>query len=277
MDNLKLVKLNGIGITESGQEKKHSLFKFLDFNPDDYSDLTYTVEEAKKIRGHLCHLSTGSSAAIPIICPGSNNCPFKFNCPFVRLEKERKEIDKDAKSPVPLLRACLVEKNLLDEWTRLYIKEYSIDEESFTEFQMARELAEIELLLWRLNNNLSKPENAELIQDTIVGIDKEGNTLSRKEISSIFEAKERLQNRKSKLIKLMVGDRQEKYKRDAALRTQSEEDTSTNTAKLRTQIDTLLNKAKSLDFKIKEAEGKVIDIQEEESILTPEDLINMGD
>lgn len=175
---------------------------------------------------------------------------------------------------------CLIEVNLLNQWTRLYIKEYEIDEYNFTDFQMVRELAEIELMLWRLNNNLAKPENAELIQESIVGIDREGNALTRKEINSYIEAKERLQNRKSKIIKLMVGDRQEKYKREAALRIKGNEDPSTNAAQLRGKIDRLLKQAKTLDLQVKEKEGKIIDSkdlpveQEEEKPLTPDDIIN---
>lgn len=276
MDKLSLVKLDGTAITESGKVKKHSMFQFLDYNPNDYSNISFTPEEAQKLRSHLQYLSTGSSAVIPLKCGGSNHCPFASNCPLVRLEKERKVLDPEAPSPVPLLSNCLVETNLLNEWTRLYIQEYEIDESSFTEFQMARELAEIELLLWRLNNNLSKPEHAELVQETNVGVDKQGNILTKKEVNAIFEAKERLQNRKSKVIKLMVGDRQEKYKRDAALKTQSEEDVSTNAARLRTQIDTLLTKAKTLDYKLKESEGKVLEVNSSVDELTPEDLINDG-
>ena len=60
---------------------------------------------------------------------------------------------------------------MLNEYTRLYLYEYDIDENSFTDIQMVRELAEIELMLWRLNNNLAKPENAELVQLVVVGVD----------------------------------------------------------------------------------------------------------
>jgi uncharacterized membrane protein YkoI len=145
---------------------------------------------------------------------------------------------------------------------------------------MVRELAETELMLWRLNNNLAKPENAELVQETVVGVDKQGNTLTRKEISSFLEAKERLQNKKQKIIRLMVGDREGKWKRDAALKKTAEDDISISSAKLRSQMERLLTQAKTIDIQLKEAEGKVIDatIEEEEvethQPLTPEDLIN---
>jgi len=268
--NTALVKLNGTIVEHDGTERKSNFFKFLELNPDDYSDINYTPEEAVSIRSHLQHLSTGSAAVVPLICGGSAVCPFTFNCPFCRADTERKKKDPKAKSTIAVGRSCILEVELLNEWTRFYINEYEVDEESFTEFSMVRELAEIELMLYRLNNNLAKPENAELVQDTTVGIDKKGNVLTRKEINAFFEAKERLLARKSKLVKLMVGDRQEKYKREAALKVRVVEDPSSSAAQLRGKLNKLLDQAKGLDMKIKESEGNIIDTEE---ILSPEDLI----
>lgn len=143
---------------------------------------------------------------------------------------------------------------------------------------MCREMAEIELLLWRINNGLAKPENAELVQDVIVGVDKQGEPLTRMETSALFEAKERLQARKTRMIKLMVGDRQEKYKREAALKVRDTEDPSTQTAQLRGRLQKLLTQAKEVDLKLKEAEGSIIEVKPtgqvpEDSPQTPEDLI----
>jgi hypothetical protein len=271
-----LEKYAGKGLPELAGGK---IFEFLDLRPDDYSDLVLTSEEATKIQQHIQHLSTGSTAALPIICGGNAHCPWSGRCPYLRLDKERKAIDIEAKSITPIGRQCPLEAGLLHEWTKFYIQEYKINPTNFTEFQMTRELAEIELMLWRLNNNLNKPENAELVQETVIGVDKQGNVLSRKEISALFEAKERLQNRKSRLVKLMVGDRQEKYKREAALKQHTDSDPSISAAKMRASIDRLIHQAKNLDIKLKEAEGSVLDAEFTESSenanLTPEDMINL--
>lgn len=268
-----LVKLSGTALTILGEEKKHNFFSFMDYDMHDYSDVFYTEEEANKVRMSLQHLSTGASAVIPLICGGAKICPVAQSCPFVQLEKERKAADATAKSPVPLGKQCQVEKNLLNEWTRIYIREYSIDEGNFTDFQMVRELSEIEVMLWRLNNNLAKPENAMMTQETVVGVSKQGDALVRQEISSIFEAKERLLTRKMKLIKLLVGDRQEKYKRAAALKVQDETDSSISSSQLRHKIEKLTKETKAHELKLKEAEGNIIDV---ESVCTPDDLISEG-
>jgi hypothetical protein len=311
--SVALVRLNGSMIKKDGTEEPSDYFQFLQIDLDDYSDIAFSPEEAERVKKHMLALSTGSTTALPMICGGAAKCPFSDRCPYLKVDKERRiqqqtleasigldeikdrleVIDEPLKPVTPLARQCLVEVELLNEWTSLYIREYSINPQNFTEFQMVRELAEIELLLWRLNNNLAKPENAELVQETTVGIDKQGNVLTRKEVSSIFDAKERLQNRKTKLIKLMVGDRQEKYKKEAALKQRQETDPSVSAARLRASIDRLINQAKALEVHSAKLDAvKIIDIEEEpaeplqdsfpiypstdEDTLTPEDIISLS-
>jgi hypothetical protein len=275
LSDVSLVKLDGTIVKTDGTAYKSNFFKFLELTPDTYDNVSYSPEEARKIRTHLSHLSTGSTAAIPLKCGGEKVCPFASSCPFVKIDQERKSQGiTDICTPVG--KTCLVELNLLNEWTRLYIYEYNIDENSFTDIQMIRELAEIELMLWRMNNNISKPEHAELIQDVIVGIDKQGTVLTRQEASAIFQIKERLTTRKSKLIKLMVGDRQEKYKREAALKVRETTDPSTSAAKLRSKINVLLKEAERTVIDLKDREGNLIDTTSEEvkTTLSPEDIID---
>lgn len=275
MSDIKQIKLDGTMIKSDGTSQKSNYFKFLDLHPDDYSDIVYTPEQAQRIRSHLLHLSTGASAAVPMICGGVAKCPFADRCPLVIEDRRAKEEGVPNYKPVtPVGRSCLVEINLLNEWTRLYLHEYEVEENSFTEINMCRELAETELMLWRINNNIAKPGNAELVQEVVVGVDKQGTALTRQEVTALFEAKERLQNRKSKLIKLMVGDRQEKYKRDAALKTTNTSDPSTQTAQLRGRLTQLLEQAKKVDLQLKDAEGDVIDVKPDDAPLSPEDLIN---
>jgi hypothetical protein len=137
-------------------------------------------------------------------------------------------------------------------------------------------------MLWRINNGLSKEDNAELIQETVVGTDRDGTPLTRKEMNTLVDVRERMVNRKSKLVKLMVGDRQEKYKREAALKTREEKDPSTSAAQLRNKITLLLKDAETKVLQLQEKEGNVIDVpyQEDspkEETITPESLIDAAE
>ena len=258
----KLIKLDGTVESPDGTTEKTNLFAALEIMPGDYSHIEFTPEQANHFARRIRYLSTGSSAAIPLACGGEKVCPFSFQCPLVELEKQREEGDPHV---LPVGKACLVELNLLRQWTVLYLQEYEVEQDNFTEFTYIRDLAEIELMLWRLNQNLSKPEHAELVTDTVVGVDREGNPLTRKEESAFFNAKERLLARKSKIVKLMVGDRQEQYKKAAALKLRETGDISSNTAELQRavalQLESLRKQQKEL--------GKANPIEVE----TPDDII----
>lgn len=287
-----LVKMSGDIISSTGEiSLRSSYFEALGLGLEQYKDVSYTQEEAYKIRQHMTHLSTGSAAVMPLICPGENICPFSENCPFVSVDRERKRQynqdvqnreDETVEIPHPEMTTpvglpCLVEKNLLNEWTRLYVQEFEVDE-SFVDLGICRELAEIEVMLWRINNNLSKIEYAEGIVDEVVAVSQQGTAYTKKAESALMKIKETHIARKTKLIKLMVGDRQEKYKKQAALKTTDKDDPSTTAAGLRNQIilmQTQLNQKKLL---LKDNEGNIVDIdngtEEQNKQLTPQNLID---
>lgn len=276
-----LVKLDGTTLMEDGSTGKTNLFKCLDVKPIDYPDIYLKPEEAVRVSNHIRTLKTGASAAIVVYCKGAN-CPFANGCPLISIDKGRREADPKAPLCTPVGRPCPIESQLLQEWTLLFLEEYEVDPKNATEFFMVRELAETELMLWRLNNNLAKPENAELVSECVVGVDGEGNALTRMETNAFLSTKETLQNRKARLIKLMVGDPEGKYKRQAALKISDEGDASTSTAQLKTKLNNALSQLNDVDRKIKEAEGKVIDVEYQSTNnppqppLTPDDLINEG-
>lgn len=259
-DKLQKVYINGTGITESGQEVKTKFFKILAHDLDDYSDISFTKDEAVRINNHLSKLSTGSTAMVPLYCSG-DRCPFRNNCVFYQMGK------------APVGKKCLLETNMLKQYILEYIEDYEVDIENFTEVGFCRELAEIEIYLWRLNNNLAKPENAELILDQPMGTDREGNPILQKQVSPFFDMKEKLQARKAKIIKLMVGDRQERYKKEAALKQKEDKDTSSQQADMRRQLDSLVRKLDEISGK----EMKALPEKKDNRVLTPDELIMAGD
>jgi hypothetical protein len=140
----------------------------------------------------------------------------------------------------------------MKEWILRYFDEYQVDPSNFTEVAYINELAEIEILLMRLNMSLAKPENADLMMDQMVGLARDGeNPIIQKVVSPYMELKDKLQNRRSRIIKLMVGDRQEKYKKEAALKIKEEKDPSSRQAQMRARLEAL---QRDLESKQKEAE-----------------------
>lgn len=232
-------------------------------NPDDYSDIAFSTEEITTIKRRISHLSTGAFARIPLSC-WPERCPFRENCPFVAIGKA------PGKG-----RACLLETNLLKEWTISFIREYDIHPDSITDRIYVQELAECELLLYRINSNLSKPENAELVGDQAVGMSREGDAITRKEILALMDLKLRIQGRKDKIVKMMVGDREGKYKKQAALKEKEGGDMSSNTASLKKELQQIEQQARQMKEKLREENSIDASFEKtpEEVPLTPDDLI----
>lgn len=282
---LKLVSPSGWALTESGKVTRNEFFNFMEYDKDRYSDIVLHPDDAKKIHQHLLRLSTGVTASTPIFCKGAE-CPFATRCPLVQLKSEANNEDKypdpstrpDPKhGKAPLFRPCSLEVELLKVSAIKYMNEYQVDPENYTEVGYINELAEIDILLHRLNMSISKPENAELVTDQVVGVGQDGTPIIQKQISPYMEQRNKLLDRKSKIVKLMVGDRQEKYKRDAALKTKDTGDTSNKMADIRRSLDNLSVKiAAREEHESKQEESRELESggisSSEEDGLTPESI-----
>jgi len=259
----EMVRFDGMALTKSGKLTKTNFFNFLKLDLDNYSDIELTPDQAMKIHNHLLKMSTGSTAMTPLYCGGSV-CPFRDSCTWYEMEK------------APVGRRCPVETTLMRQWTMDIIEEFDIDPQNFTELAYANEIVEIMILDRRLNMNIAKVENSQLIMDQDVGVDKEGDPITQKIISPFMELKEKLANRRSKVIKLMVGDRQERYKKEAALKISDNKDASSEQAKMRKKLE-------DLKRKLTEIETKADDKQSEtpkfygEGVLTPDDIFAQDD
>lgn len=260
-----LVTLGGDAVTEGGKLTKSKYFEFLANDLDDYSDLEFTPTQARKISQHLRTLSTGSSAMAPMYCAGPQ-CPFAERCPLQQMGK------------APIGKQCLIEVQLMKQWIVNFFEEYDIDPQNFTEVAYANELAELMVYEMRLNMNLAKAENAELVYDQSVGVDREGTPIIQKQISPFMEQKQRIADRKSKIIKLMVGDRQEKYKKEAALKVKLEDDPSTSMADMRARLENLKREMTKIEQQAtQQLEAGEKSTPKDAGILTPEDLIGTPD
>lgn len=242
------IRMSGTALTEAGNLTQHKYFEFLNMDLEEY-DIEMTPDEAKRVRGSLAKMSTGSSSMSPQVC--SPRCPWKDRCVFFKMNR------------APFGLACIVEVNLLREWTTSYFEEYKVDPNNFTEITMISEMAEIDILLWRINQMMALPEHVAMLMDQTIALAHDGTPITQTQVSPLLEVKERLSARKTKLIKLMVGDRQEKYKRDAALKRSDDTDPSSMMADLRNKLERLAR-----DVKAKEI--KSIDVE----VLSPEDVIS---
>lgn len=224
---IALISMSGLVITEDGKLKKSKYLNMLSSTLDDYTDMVFTKEEAIRVHNTIYALKSGAGAAMPIICTGPL-CPWATRCVYQQMDK------------APIGRQCLVELNLMKQWQINYLDEYEVEMDNFTDMTLVTELVEVELSLYRCNLSMSlDSEQATGIVDVNIGMDNNGNAITQKQISQLVELRERLMNRKHRILKLLVGDRQEKYKREAALKTREAKDPSSTMAQLKEQMESL--------------------------------------
>lgn len=251
------VTVGGTAFTESGKLTRSNYFRWIGHDLDQYDMIKMTPEEARSIDTHLRKLSTGSTAMVPMYCAGPS-CPFADRCPLQKMDK------------APIAKQCLIENQLLKEFTLRYFNEFDVDPNNFTEVGYITELAEILILEMRLNMALARPENAELVIDQVANVTSDGTPIIQKQLSPFMEQKERLATRRSRIIKLMVGDRQEKYKKEAALKVKIDADPSSRMARMRSQLEKLQRQLDNLGTELPDPGGE----KQDEGYLSPEDVIN---
>lgn len=258
-ESKKLIRLNGTAETQSGKLTKTNYFKWIGYDLDQYEQVELTREQANRINAHLRKLSTGTTATVPLYC-GGPVCPFANRCPLQQMDK------------APIAKQCLIEVQLLKEFIMRYFEEFDVDPNNFTEVGYINELAELMILEARINMVMARPENAELVIEQTVSIGQDGTPIIQKQISPYMEQKEKLQSRKSKIIKLMVGDRQEKYKKEAALKVKLDADPSSRMAKMRAQLENLQRQLDNFSSIVPEGQ-QVSDAGH----LSPQDIIDAAE
>jgi len=238
-----------------------ALFNAYEIDLSEYKGLTFTDEELYLIRRSLSRSRAGSTAAVPMLCAGIK-CPYNSSCPFWKVKK------------APIGSACLVELSLLSEWIEDYVREYQVNPNSRTEFVLVQAMAETDIYLRRAKLTLANYKHADLTQDTVVGVSQEGTILTRRDINISLQEIKELSQQRDRLFKLMIGDRQEKAKVQAALKLKEDKGLANSGAELKAQLDQI--KAELDEARRKLLKEMSIDAEftsAKEDVVSPEDLI----
>lgn len=195
-ENVKLVKLNGLALTNTGVLTKTSFFENLNANMDQYNHITLTPEQADSLAMAYRRMSTGVTAATPIICT-ADRCPFKKDCWFY----------DNGKAPMGL--QCAIEVKLLNDHIIKLIEEYNVDMNNHSELMFIQELAETYILETRVTKVLARPENAEMYGISFK-FSPDGEAVEEQVIHWAFELKERIKNRRLKIMDALMGTRKSK-------------------------------------------------------------------
>lgn len=160
--------------------------------------LSGNPESFSKAKRKVGRLTTGSAAAVPIICKG-DSCPFRTKCPY--FEERVHQLGED----------CLVEAQLIEYWTYKYMEELDIDTSSISEMHTLSSLVELAIMDLRMSNYIAINDQA-LMMDFIASVDPNGVPLTNKGTSVAFEVKERIDRRRLKILETFNNTREKKAK-----------------------------------------------------------------
>jgi len=213
-DKIAIARADGIAITEKGNLVTHDWFKKLDTSSGAYASLELTAAEARALSTARNILKTGASAAQIMTCYGAEVCPLANSCTLVSLQRE---IDKrgEKRSVIPVSKKCPFETEVFYNTVEALAIEFSVIDGPtyFTDQQVVLELAEIAVLEYRVNSQLSSdPQLQGLTEDKLTSIvQTTAGPVENyvKDVADLVKIKEKLSNRKDKLRKELVATRRE--------------------------------------------------------------------
>lgn len=184
---------------------------------------SFSPEQQQDATVRLKSLATGFYSVVPLICPGIRKCPHGHVCPFAGHEP-------------PLGKQCPVEQNVIMERMHGFMKEYEVDGNRPTDFMLLNRLVELELTDFRCSSMLSSPEYQGILTEMVTGATAQGDLITNNVINPILEMKEKISREKMKLLGILVGTPQEKYKKQAALKEVKTEEYSNKIANMNKQL-----------------------------------------
>ena len=223
-------------------------FPGLVLNPKDYAHIQRTKDEVEELSVFVRFIRHGASAKIPMKC-GGKACPLKHTCPLWSAEEtaEREKISGVPKLPIG--KTCPIEFAILRQMAHSYAEEFQVAQDSEIDKRICLELAELEVLEYRMNCLLALPENASLIGEETVGFDKtSGEFLTKSVVSKFIDIKfNYIGRRKDRLLESMVATRGAKWRKTAALGESMGPDPARQFQQIKAKIDKLRDQSQSAD------------------------------
>lgn len=193
-----------------------------------YSSIDLTQDEIRKIATSFANIETGSSTNLVVIC-SKKDCLYKGRCALYLANK------------APEGKECLHENKILMDAMDRYMESLEIDIDNYAEMVMVNQLVEYELIEFRCNTILSY-DHQNLKMETVIGIDDQGQVITKEDVSHALQIKMQIFKNKMNLLQELTATRKEKYKKQAALKEGKEGPTKTISG-MKAQLEKMKKKA----------------------------------
>lgn len=219
----------------------------------------YTEEEQEKIKKFLNKIRYGAGASTIIKCKGALECKFASDCEFARLQKEPEGLP------------CIVEEILFADKLAKYINTYDVDPTNEVELTYCNELAEIDIELRRANISLANASDGEFVI-TEEFESRTGDLIENTAIAPQLEAREKLKRRREKINRLMCGDREVQYKKQAALKIKRDDDIALDQSKKVYELTKAKMEKREKEKQLNAADSDLTE-KPKENVISPDAII----
>ncbi|UOE58100.1 hypothetical protein [Cytobacillus oceanisediminis] len=160
-----------------------------------------TWKVSAETRGMIAHsleiynTKHGLYAAIPLMCKG-DECPYASVCPLLEQGMD------------PTGTRCPLEIGLILKQYEVYKSEFGLDEDNIVDMGLVKDLVDYDVQLFRADNKIAM--QGDFIEEVTVTVTENGDEIKAPQISKAAEYKEKIQNKKHKVLQLMHSTRSDK-------------------------------------------------------------------
>lgn len=137
----------------------------------------------------------GMYSAIPMMCKG-DQCPYAEVCPI---------LDGGGN---PKGQRCPLEIGIVLKKFEEYTDYFNVEDSDVVDMGLIKDLVDYDVQLFRAENRIAM--EGDFLEDVVVTVTESGQEITNKQVSKAAEYKERIMNKKHKVLELMNSTRKDK-------------------------------------------------------------------
>lgn len=183
---------------EKPDNKNNFMKQFESLRPDLFFPDHWTDDQKEKAVDLIRPQKTRSAmfSSIPMNCE-AERCIFAATCPLMK------------ENLAPKNKPCPIEMSMVAQFTAEYLEQLDVNPNNLVEVSMVRDLVDQEVQYLRKTKLLAKEH---FIQENIIGIDRDGQPILKKELHLAVELEDKLHKRRKDLRNQLLATREAKAK-----------------------------------------------------------------
>jgi hypothetical protein len=183
---------------EKPDNKNNFMKQFESLRPDLFFPDHWTDDQKEKAVDLIRPQKTRSAmfSSIPMNCE-AEKCIFASTCPLMK------------ENLAPKNKPCPIEMSMVAQFTAEYLEQLDVNPSNLVEVSMVRDLVDQEVQYLRKTKLLAKEH---FIQENIIGIDRDGQPILKKELHLAVELEDKLHKRRKDLRNQLLATREAKAK-----------------------------------------------------------------